>query len=184
MVVRDHLNERSIGNILCRDLYRLAQFTRGSDCIANAQVRTSIACHRNPSPGEWIRCIDDIRRAAAFRLLPSPERPREVSRDRPMMAALRQYRCQFARPKPAIARGRTRARPCKLDRHLDRRLLADYCPTRRHRCGGVSAVCQPLKRRHALRWRITACESPFCSWSRVRWRKASSLAGLISRQRA
>ena len=45
---------------------------------------------------------------------------------RPKVATARQYHRQFARRRPVIARGRTRPRACKVDRLLDRQLLADW----------------------------------------------------------
>jgi hypothetical protein len=70
-------------------------------------------------------------RATVVEVKPTFEGLRECVRQRPSLAALRQYHCQFARRKPAIARGRTTPRPCKLDRRLDRRLLAELCPALR-----------------------------------------------------
>jgi len=46
--------------------------------------------------------------------------------ERPELAALRQYHCQFARRKPAIERRRTKPWVFKLDGDLDRPLVADW----------------------------------------------------------
>jgi hypothetical protein len=65
--------------------------------------------------------------------------------DRPFLAGLRRCPPQFARPRPAIERGRTRPRPAKLDDDLDRRLLADLCRTLADSCGrGRRTVRKPL----------------------------------------